>query len=85
MVLVQVKSGASYEGIFHTATTEKGFGVVLKMARKKEAGSAILSAPVATIIIQPKDFVQLTAKEVSFDSSDAPSDDGINTILYLPF
>lgn len=89
MVQVQVKNGAIYEGIFHTATTEKGFGAVLKMARKREVGSNTLGVPVATVIIQPKDFVQLIAKEVAFDdSSDAPNEDGIFffvLIFYLKF
>ncbi len=37
------------------------------MARKKEAGSTSLSAPLPTLIIQPKDFVQLIANEVTLD------------------
>jgi len=35
MVEVQVKSGDIFEGILHTVGTEKGMGVMLKMARKK--------------------------------------------------
>ena len=36
MVEVQVKSGEYYEGILHTSCPDKGYGVILKMARKKE-------------------------------------------------
>lgn len=72
---VHVKSGAIFEGIFHTANTEKGFGVVLKMAKKKEAGSNTFSTPTPTLIIQPKDFVQLVAKEIAFNELSESSED----------
>ncbi|KAJ7519011.1 hypothetical protein O6H91_20G019100 [Diphasiastrum complanatum] len=75
-VEVQVKNGSIYSGIFHTANAEKGFGVVLKMARLIKDGSAKVGksdsvkeaarrAPVKTLIIYEKDFVQIIAKDVS--------------------
>jgi hypothetical protein len=83
MVQVQVKSGATYEGIFHTAQADKGFGVVLMMARKKEPGSTVLGLPSSTIIIQGKDFVQMSAKDVAFDESTEISDDGTFDLLTI--
>jgi hypothetical protein len=68
VVQVQVKSGIVYEGIFHTACPDKGFGVVLKMAKRKDA--SVITHPTPTLIIPPKDFVQLIAKDVTFDVDD---------------
>lgn len=70
LVEVQVKSGEVFEGYFHTATTERGYGVVLKFAHKKEASgeTATSKRPTETFIIYPQDFVQLTAKEVTFEA-----------------
>ncbi|KAJ7549197.1 hypothetical protein O6H91_07G045100 [Diphasiastrum complanatum] len=75
-VEVQVTNGSIYSGIFHTANAEKDFGVVLKMASLTKDGSAKVAkngcikeaarkAPVKTLIIYEKDFVQITAKDVS--------------------
>lgn len=75
---MQVKNGAIYEGIFHTANTDKGMGIILKMAKKKDA--AITTPPIHTLVIQPKDFVQLIAKDVTFDMDetlDSLEDEGI--------
>jgi hypothetical protein len=84
VVQVQVKSGEVYEGIFHTACTEKGFGVVLKMARKKDSlqtptPTVFTTTPVNTLIVQPKDFVQLIAKDVTFDDSSDTLNEGFHT------
>jgi len=78
-VEVQVRSGEVYEGIFHSSnvggipgSSEKNFGVVLKMARKKDPQETANSKkqskrPLDTLIINPIDFVQLFAKEVGVD------------------
>jgi len=77
VVEVQVKNGDIYEGIFHAANVggvpgvqEKNFGIVLKMARKKEQkqdGKKAFSRPIDTFVVFPSDFVQLYAKDVGFD------------------
>lgn len=74
-VEVQVKNGSIYSGIFHTANTEKDYGVVLKMARLTKDGSAkgggkdmfkdlARRAPLKTLIILAKDLVQVIAKDI---------------------
>eukprot|EP01114_Cavostelium_apophysatum_P016933 TRINITY_DN4916_c1_g1_i1.p1 TRINITY_DN4916_c1_g1~~TRINITY_DN4916_c1_g1_i1.p1 ORF type:complete len:750 (-),score=197.97 TRINITY_DN4916_c1_g1_i1:36-2285(-) len=68
VVEVQVKSGERFEGVFYTATTEKGLGILLKMARRKDKDAAKdKSRPIENFIIYPADFVQLYAKEVPLD------------------
>ncbi|BBN17550.1 hypothetical protein Mp_7g15450 [Marchantia polymorpha subsp. ruderalis] len=75
-VEVQVKNGSFYSGIFHTANTDKDFGIVLKMARLIKDGTvkggksdavkeAARKAPQKTLVIPAKDFVQIIAKDVS--------------------
>lgn len=68
-VEVQVKNGERYEGVLHTVTTTEGLGVVLKMARKKtqKVEEVITTKPIETLLILPTDFVQIAAKDVSFD------------------
>lgn len=68
-VEAQVKSGEIFEGIMHTACTDKGLGVVLKMARKKEPNSEKKSRPIDTCVIYPSDLVQIYAKDVNFEAS----------------
>jgi len=66
MVEVQVKSGEFYEGILHTACPDKGFPVILKMARKKDNSSnKTFAKPIENFVINSSDFVQLYAKDVS--------------------
>ncbi|XP_059442130.1 uncharacterized protein LOC132174498 [Corylus avellana] len=72
---VQVKDGSIYSGIFHaTNTTEKDFGIILKMARLTKDGSvrgqkataeSVSKAPSKTFIIPGKELVQVVAKGVS--------------------
>lgn len=70
-VEVQVKSGDIFEGVLHTANTEKGIGIILKMARKKDPKAdkkeVSVTRPIPSFIIYPSDFVQLYAKDVSFE------------------
>lgn len=74
-VEVQVKNGSIYSGIFHTASAEKDYGVVLKMAwvtthsnSLKGASSEVIQhvrrQPVKALIIHAKDLVQIIAKDV---------------------
>lgn len=72
-VEVLLKSGSIYSGVFHTANAEKGYGIVLKVARlvrdgssrgKLEAAKDLARRPVNTLIISAKDLVQITAKDV---------------------
>ncbi len=62
-----MKTGEYYEGILHTATTDKGLGVVLKMARKKDSEKKIASRPMGAFVIYPADLVQVYAKDVDFN------------------
>ncbi|KAF8401054.1 hypothetical protein HHK36_014357 [Tetracentron sinense] len=73
-VEVQVKNGSIFSGIFHATNTEKGFGIILKMARLTKDGSfrgqksisdSVSKAPSKTLIIPAKDLVQVIAKGVS--------------------
>ncbi|GBG65757.1 hypothetical protein CBR_g52348 [Chara braunii] len=74
-VEVQVKNGSVYQGIFHTANTERDFGVVLKMARLIKGASvkggkveaikdSARKAPIKMLIISSQDFVQIIAKDI---------------------
>jgi hypothetical protein len=65
-VEVQVKDGTIFEGLFHTANTEKGYGVVLRLARKKDPTATSLPQPIETLVINSSDFVQMIAKDVNF-------------------
>ncbi|KAI5059890.1 hypothetical protein GOP47_0024310 [Adiantum capillus-veneris] len=74
LVEVQVKNGSIYSGVFHTASAEKDYGVVLKIARLVRDGlsrgkSELMAKdstkrPVKTLVIQAKDLVQINAKDV---------------------
>jgi len=74
-VCVLLKDGTIYEGLFHNPVFDRGFGVVLKMARKKENGqpeSLITTPPINQIIVSPQELVMIEAPEVAFveDSPD---------------
>lgn len=70
---VGVKTGDVFEGLLHTVCTEKGLGVVLKMARKKDPTLnpkekiVHTTRPIEVLIIHPNDLVQIHAKDVSFE------------------
>ncbi|KAJ7963835.1 polyadenylate-binding protein-interacting protein 4-like [Quillaja saponaria] len=67
---VHVKNGSIYSGIFHTASVEKDYGIILKKARmtKKGKGDANVSkgAVIDTLVILSGDLVQVVAKGVMF-------------------
>ncbi|XP_072955352.1 uncharacterized protein [Typha angustifolia] len=69
-VEIQVKDGSTYSGIFHTACVEKGYGIVLKKAKKigkgKHDTNLALGAFVDTLVVLSGDLVQLIVKEFSF-------------------
>eukprot|EP00850_Spirogloea_muscicola_P005821 SM000027S09602 [mRNA] locus=s27:276426:281254:- [translate_table: standard] len=86
---VVTRSGAVYSGIFHTANTESGFGVVLRMARLTKDGSAAKGSstagrtevlreaarqpPIKTLVVHAKDFVQIIAKDVPLEREVLPN------------
>ncbi|ELR17179.1 LsmAD domain containing protein [Acanthamoeba castellanii str. Neff] len=63
-----LKDGTVYEGLFHNPIFDRGFGVVLHMARKKESGDSgvIRTPPIDVVTVQPQDLVMLDAPEVAF-------------------
>lgn len=72
-VEVLVKDGSIYSGIFHATSAEKDVGIILKMARlikdgslrgQKAAAESVSKAPLKTLIIPAKEFVQVSAKGV---------------------
>lgn len=85
-VLVRVRDRTVYEGIFHTATTDGGFGVVLQLAKVRTGSnglpygalpgdSAVVVAHQTpkTIVIQPSEFVSLEALGVDISYSERQS------------
>eukprot|EP01117_Protostelium_nocturnum_P007993 TRINITY_DN2848_c0_g1_i3.p1 TRINITY_DN2848_c0_g1~~TRINITY_DN2848_c0_g1_i3.p1 ORF type:complete len:786 (-),score=346.74 TRINITY_DN2848_c0_g1_i3:166-2523(-) len=70
VVEVHTKSDGIYEGILHTATTDRGMGVALKFAKKKEKDGTVKSdvRPIENFVIYPNEFVQLIAKDVAIDT-----------------
>eukprot|EP01133_Synstelium_polycarpum_P008963 gene8963-10511_t len=78
-VIVTTKSGAIYEGILAHADCTKtaGWTVTLRMARRKESQPTLITTPpINQIVIEAKDFVQITAPGVVFES--ARSDTVVN-------
>ncbi|PON98123.1 Ataxin 2, SM domain containing protein [Trema orientale] len=71
---VQVRDGSVYSGVFHTASLENGFNIVLKKARMTNKGKGDSNIAddvvVETLVILSRDLVQIVAKGVKF------SDDG---------
>ncbi|GLT59389.1 hypothetical protein SLA2020_322100 [Shorea laevis] len=65
---VHVKDGSVYSGVFHTASVEKGYGIVLKKAKLTKKGrwkSNVASGDVVeTLVILPGDFAQLVSREI---------------------
>ncbi|XP_058108537.1 polyadenylate-binding protein-interacting protein 3-like isoform X2 [Magnolia sinica] len=73
-VEVQMKNGSIFSGIFHAMSTEKDFGIILKMARLTKDGSSrgqkpipdsVIKAPSKTLIIPSKEYVQVIAKDLA--------------------
>ncbi|XP_008797716.1 polyadenylate-binding protein-interacting protein 4-like [Phoenix dactylifera] len=76
-VEVLVKNGSIISGFFHSATTDKDFGVVLKMAQVIKDGSIRGHKPIndivkrpQTMIIPSRELVQIFAKEASLSSDE---------------
>ncbi|XP_044326170.1 uncharacterized protein [Triticum aestivum] len=73
-VEVQVRDGSAYAGVFHTASLDAGYGVVLKKARKiangKDNANLVLGAFVDTLVVLPDDLVQVIAKDLSLATKD---------------
>eukprot|EP01132_Coremiostelium_polycephalum_P004968 gene4968-6189_t len=85
-VSVQLKNGAVYDGILHSTSTDKaaGWGIVLSMARKREVPpvQVVTTPPIPLLVLEAKDFVQLTASGVILDNykdSFTPRNDGFHT------
>lgn len=77
VVQVSVKSGVTYEGVFHTANINKDFGIVLRMVRKlnfnnglDENKNDVIDAPVPVLIIHGKDIVNIIAANMTLSSDD---------------
>lgn len=66
-VEVQVKDGSLYSGVFHTASVDEGYGIVLKKAMMIEKGkcnSALeVGALVDTLVVLSNDLVQVIVKD----------------------
>ncbi|XP_051218737.1 uncharacterized protein [Lolium perenne] len=73
-VEVQVRDGSAYAGVFHAASLDAGYGVVLKKARKivngKDDANLSLGAFVDTLVVCPDDLVQVIAKDFSLATKD---------------
>ncbi|XP_006652856.1 uncharacterized protein LOC102713071 [Oryza brachyantha] len=73
-VEVQVRDGSVYAGVFHTASVDGGYGVVIKKARKiangKDDANISLGAFVDTLVVLPGDLVQVIAKDFSLPTKD---------------
>lgn len=71
-VEVQVKDGSVYCGIFHTACTEKDYGIVLKKARMTKKGKTDANVAsggmIETLVVLSGDLVQVVAKGVLLPS-----------------
>ena len=85
-VTVRVADRSVYEGIFHTATTEGGFGVVLQLAKVKTGPSGLPYGALAddpavvtalqshkTIVVPPAEFVSMEALGVDVSYSERQS------------
>ncbi|KAL3159495.1 hypothetical protein ABBQ38_009913 [Trebouxia sp. C0009 RCD-2024] len=88
IVEVQVKSGATYQGVFHTAQLEGGeLHIILRMAKlthdsdQKLSDSTAARPPIKELIIKSADFVSLHAKDVRMGESDlsGPAEDSFST------
>lgn len=80
-VQVKTKDGAEIEGLFHAASTSSDLAIVLKLARKIQKSDEGTpqgdnktnpNPAVATMIIQAKDLVQVSAINVDFEATTKP-------------
>ncbi|XP_048234941.1 uncharacterized protein LOC8282898 isoform X2 [Ricinus communis] len=73
---VHVRDGSVYSGIFHTASVDKDYGIVLKEAKLTRKGKLVANVAngsvMETLVILSCDLVQVVAKGVLFPA------DGIN-------
>ncbi|KAL2944569.1 Polyadenylate-binding protein-interacting protein 4 [Bienertia sinuspersici] len=67
-VEVHIKDGSIFSGIFHTASVDNGYGVVLKKARMIKKGTHNSNVSngglIDTLVVLPGDLVQVVAKGV---------------------
>ncbi|KAI3768966.1 hypothetical protein L6452_00062 [Arctium lappa] len=65
---VHIKDGSVYSGIFHTASVDDHYAIVLKRARMIKKGSCDSNVAnegvIGTLVIQSEDLVQVVAKRV---------------------
>ncbi|KAK4275862.1 hypothetical protein QN277_018876 [Acacia crassicarpa] len=65
---VHVKDGSVYSGIFHTASVDKDYGIILKKARMTKKGKGDTNVGkeglIDTLVIESGDLVQVVAKGV---------------------
>ncbi|KAJ9562620.1 hypothetical protein OSB04_007780 [Centaurea solstitialis] len=65
---VHIKDGSVYSGIFHTASVDDHYAIVLKRARMIKKGSCDSNVAnegvIGTLVIQSEDLVQVVAKKV---------------------
>ncbi|GJD12732.1 Polyadenylate-binding protein-interacting protein 4 [Galdieria sulphuraria] len=67
-VEVEVKGGSVFRGIFHGASKE--LGLCLKYCHLLEERTKTKKNVIETLVVEPKDFVQLIAKDVDFQNED---------------
>ena len=69
-MLVQVRDGSWYHGLFHTSRLASGFGVVLKCAKRVESRDnkvlSLSSEVTSKLAISAEDLVQVLAEEITF-------------------
>ncbi|CAG8591949.1 771_t:CDS:10 [Paraglomus occultum] len=75
-VVVTVKDGTKYEGLFHTACTDTDMGVILKFARKlpSKPGEKMGKA-LSTFIILAKDCMDIYAANIDLSANDKPNNE----------
>ncbi|KAL4395661.1 hypothetical protein HN51_000139 [Arachis hypogaea] len=86
---VHVKDGSVYSGIFHTASVDSDYGIVLKKARMTKKGKGKTNVGkedlVDTLVVLSCDLVQVVAKEVMLPTKsfggNITSDDG-ETVMH---
>lgn len=65
-VEAQVKDGSIYSGVFHTASLDEGYGIILKKARlivKGRCSSLEVGTLVDTLVVLSNDLVQVIVKD----------------------
>ncbi|CAL0335109.1 unnamed protein product [Lupinus luteus] len=76
---VHVRDGSVYSGIFHTASVDADFGVVLKKARMTKKGmfdtNVGTEVVIDTLVILANDLVQLVTKGVTLDGGNVTRSD----------